>query len=74
MSELDGAPERRAKHLLPSTAISSVTIPGFVPHGGPTRKGHSNGLRVHGTIFAALSLAVLTALVAVFVIITGTSR
>ena len=72
MPESNETPVARPKHLLPTEATANVALPAPVDHGGATRIGHSNGLRVHSIVFAATSLLVLVALgVALFIIADG---
>lgn len=70
MTEPKETPAPGSKGLLAGEGVA----PGAPPssrdsHGPGTRKGHSNGLRVHSIAFGALALGALVALVVVLLII-----
>ena len=50
------------KHALPSGVTTRAVRPSTLARGGPTRVGHSNGLRIHAIVFGAISLGVLIVL------------
>jgi hypothetical protein len=73
MTEPTETPAPGPKHLLQGVVSAHAVRPSTIPHGGPTREGHSNGLRVHAIVFGAISLGVLVVLgVALLIITSGT--
>ncbi len=71
MTEPNETPAPESKDVAPSEVTANVVQPSGVPRGGPTRKGHSNGLRVHSIVFGTIALGVLIALGVALLIIAG---
>lgn len=71
MIEPDEAPRAQSRHLIPSAVFANVKLPPVIAHAGPTRRGHSNGLRVHAILFGTMCTVVLVVLTVVFTVIAG---
>lgn len=71
MSKPNETPAPESKNLLPSEKTSASASSSTVAREGQTRKGHSNGLRVHSIVFGSISLGVLVVLVVALLVIAG---
>ena len=71
MFEPDETPKAQSRHLIPSGVFANVKLPPVIAHAGPTRKGHSNGLRVHAILFGTMSTVVVVVLTLAFIFIAG---
>lgn len=71
MNESNRSSTTSSKHLLSSDALARAVFPAAVAHGGPTRKGHGNGWKLHAVVFGTLSLAVMAMLAFTFVVVAG---
>jgi hypothetical protein len=72
MTQPNETPAPESKKLLASEVSANLMRPSAPAHRGATRKGHSNGLKVHSIVFGAISLAVLVALLIAFAVIAST--
>ncbi len=71
MTQPNETPVPESKDLLSSEVTASPVTSSADAHGGATRKGHSNGLKVHSIVFGAISLGVLVVLVVALLIIAA---
>lgn len=71
MIEPNETPAPRSKHLIPGAVTANAAPPSTAAHGGPTREGHSNGLRVHAIVFGSISLAVFIVLATALIFIAS---
>ena len=71
MTKPNQTPVPESSDRPPSDVTTSLEGPSLVAHQGATRKGHSNGLKVHSIVFGVIALAALVALLAAFVVIAS---
>ena len=64
-------PAPESADVLASEVSTSSKLPPKSVRPGATRKGHSNGLKIHSIVFGSIALGVLVALLVAIVVIAG---
>ncbi|MFL6108667.1 MAG: hypothetical protein ACJ72L_17040 [Marmoricola sp.] len=71
MTHPNETPAPESNDRLGGEVTANLEHPSDFANEGATRKGHSNGLKVHSIVFGAIALAALIALLVAFVVIAS---